>query len=74
MIRRLPGGRVALFAGGVKLGAPVPSWCWKMLKATSARPVAASNWKGGKTLTDAYSMFQNLHLIPFDAGCRSEVV
>ena len=33
----------------------------------SARPVAASNWKGGKTLTDAYSMFQNLHLMQ-DAG------
>ena len=26
VIRRLPGGRVALFAGGVKLGAPGPSW------------------------------------------------
>ena len=58
---------MALFAGGVKLGAPVPSWCWKMLKAMSARPVAASNWKGGKTLTDAYRCLQHVSKFAFDS-------
>ena len=57
---------LAVWSSAHQLGVGVGR-CWKHLKAMSARPVAASNWKGGKTLTDAYSMFQNLHLMQ-DAG------
>ena len=55
---------MALFAGGVKLGAPVgPSWALEDVES-DVRPVVTSNWKGCKKLTVCFKICN---------GCRVQV-